>query len=123
MQSHFSQEEKYIAEEFDSRFAAGTGLLRRLFGRIEETLKSSGLRNDEYPGYSIALHVTHSLASLNNSLQILRKGYMGDCEAVHKRAVEFFLRAIYFREFPEEEEKWREGKPISARKKMAVRKS
>ncbi len=121
MESYFIQEEEYMTKEFDSRFGEGIKLLKRLFGKIEEFLKASGFRNDQYPEYSIALHVTHSLMALNNSLLLLSKGYMGDCEAVHKRAVEFFLRAIYFNEFPQEEKKWRERKSIANRKAMAIK--
>lgn len=121
MDSFFDKEEEYVSKDFDLKYETGSRLLRRLLKLIEELIRSSGFRNDQYPEYSIALHVVHSLMALNNSLQLLRKGYMGDCEAVHKRAVEFFLRAVYFREFPEEERKWREEKPISDRRKMAMR--
>jgi hypothetical protein len=121
MRSYFIQEEEYVTKNFDSRFEKEINLLEQFFEKIEEFLKSSGFRNDQYPEYSIALHITHSLTALSNSLMLLSKGYMGDCEAVHKRAVEFFLRAIYFNEFPDEEQKWREGKPIANRKSMAKR--
>jgi hypothetical protein len=119
MTNLFHDEEKQVAGEFDLRFRAETELIQRFFVKIEELLESSGFRNDEYPDYSIALHICHGLMALNNSLALLRNGYMGDCEAVRKRAIEFFLRAVYFNEFPEEEAKWRKGKQISHRREMA----
>jgi len=109
MQSLFFQEEEYVSKDFDLKHESGSKLLINLMEKTEELIKSSGFRHDQYPEYSIILHALHTLMALNNSLILLSKGYMGDCEAVHKRAVEFVLRAIYFREFPEEERKWREN--------------
>ncbi|MGB8656747.1 MAG: hypothetical protein WCE90_03060 [Candidatus Zixiibacteriota bacterium] len=108
MQSLFLQEEEYISKNFDLNHESGSKLLIRLMEKTKEFIKSSGFKSGQYPECSIILHALHTLMALNNSLVLLSKGYMGDCEAVHKRAVEFVLRAIYFREFPQEERKWRE---------------
>lgn len=120
MESFFREEEQYVSKDFELKYEKGLKLLRRFFDLIEELIKSSGFRNDQYPEYSIILHALHSLMALNNSLVLLSNGYMGDCEAVHKRAVEFFLRAMYFREYPDEEKKWRENKgKLPDRRSMA----
>jgi hypothetical protein len=120
MDSFFQEEEQYVAKDFDLKYEGGTKLLRRLLELSEELIGSSGFRNDQYPEYSIVIHALHALMALNNSLVLLSKGYMGDAEAVHKRAVEFLLRAIYFKEFPDEEERWREKKgKLPDRKSMA----
>jgi hypothetical protein len=120
MESFFREEEQYGSKDFELKYEKGLKLLGRFFDLIEELIKSSGSRNDQYPEYSIILHALHSLMALNNSLVLLSNGYMGDCEAVHKRAVEFFLRAMYFREYPDEEKKWRENKgKLLDRKSMA----
>jgi hypothetical protein len=120
MKSLFSQEEEYVSKYFDSKQISGVNLLKSLMNKIEDLIKSSSFKSDQYPEYSIILHALHALMAINNSLLLLSKGYMGDCEAVHKRAVEFVLRAIYFREFPEEERKWRENEgKLPDRKSMA----
>jgi hypothetical protein len=120
MDSLFLQQEQFISKDIEQKYKNGIELLNRFLGTIEEFIKSSGVRNDRYPEYSIILHTIHTLMALNNSLLLLCKGYMGDCEAVHKRAIEFILRAIYFREFPDEEKKWRENKgKLPDRKSMA----
>ncbi len=121
MDSFFREEEQYVSKNFELKYEKTLKLLRRFFVLIEELIKSSGFRNDQYPEYSIILHALHSLMALNNSSVLLSNGYMGDCEAVHKRAVEFFLRAMYFREYPDEEKKWRENKgKLPDRKSMAL---
>ncbi len=120
MDSFFQEEEQYVSKDFGLKYESGSKLLRRLLELIEELMGSAGFRNDEYPGFSIVIHALHALMALNNSLVLLSKGYMGDAEAVHKRAVEFLLRAIYFKEFPDEEERWRQNKgKLPDRKSMA----
>ena len=106
--SFFAKEEQHVSDDFDRKYKSWSELVTRCLRTIEELIKSSGFRTDQYPEYSIILHALHALMALSNGLVLLSRGYMGDCEAVHKRAVEFLLRAIYFREFPEEEAKWRE---------------
>jgi hypothetical protein len=122
MESFFQPEEQYVSEEFDRKCGSASELLRRLLKLIEELLTSSGLRSDQYPEYSVGLHGLHALMALNNSLVLLSRGYMGDAQAAHKRAVEFILRAMYFKEFPADEEKWRDKKgELPNRKEMAKR--
>jgi hypothetical protein len=122
MDSVFRQEEQHVGRNFDVKYASGSKLLGRLLQLIEELITSSGFKNDQYPEYSIILHGLHALTALNNSLVLLSKGYMGHAQAVHKRAVEFILRAIYFKEFPDDERKWREKKGgLPNRREMARR--
>jgi hypothetical protein len=120
MKSYFDQEEQYLSNEFYKKNENGSRLLNNLLRLIEELIKSSGFKNDQYPEYSIILRGLHALMALSNSVALLSKGYMGDAQAVHKRAVEFILRAMYFKEFPEEEKKWRENKgKLPTRQSMA----
>jgi len=118
--SRFSEEEKYCLRKFLLNLKSGYDLVNRFCSKIEQMIKASNVKIGDNPNFSIALHCVLSLMSTNNGLFLLSHGYMGDFEAVHKRVVEFFLRAIYFREFPDEERKWRENKEKTIdRKSMA----
>lgn len=105
----FNEQEEIVRNYFENKFISEIDIYNKLLKVHENFIfaTSGKIKDTDNPNWTIHLLLSQTVSLMENAVKVLSSGYLRSSEMFIRVAGEAIILSIYFKEFPDTEEEFR----------------